>query len=97
VLRLLAAKVLAFAAADLVLSLLISAAVSILGFAILSLRDLPTPAIGELLAQVGRSALADAVALLSERYGQYVECRPAGPVLAVAVSRWSGWRAATGG
>jgi PPOX class probable F420-dependent enzyme len=32
-----------------------------------------------------------AVALLRERYAQYCETPPAGPVLAVDVRRWSGW------
>ena len=40
----------------------------------------------------GRAALAR----LAERYPQYREQRPAGPVLAVDVERWSGW-AASGG
>lgn len=35
-----------------------------------------------------------AVALLAERYGQYRERPPGGPVLAVAIERWSGWSAA---
>lgn len=34
-----------------------------------------------------------ALALLAERYAQYRERPPPGPVLAVAVERWSGWRA----
>jgi PPOX class probable F420-dependent enzyme len=34
-----------------------------------------------------------AVALLRERYEQYRAEPPRGPVLAVAVERWSGWRA----
>jgi PPOX class probable F420-dependent enzyme len=33
-----------------------------------------------------------AVALLRERYAQYRADPPRGPVLAVAVERWSGWR-----
>jgi PPOX class probable F420-dependent enzyme len=33
------------------------------------------------------------VALLVERYAQYRTARPDGPVLAVTVDRWSGWRA----
>jgi PPOX class probable F420-dependent enzyme len=33
-----------------------------------------------------------AVALLVERYAQYRETPPAGPVLAVDVERWSGWQ-----
>jgi PPOX class probable F420-dependent enzyme len=40
-------------------------------------------------------ASADAVLdLLSRRYPQYVTQRPPGPVVAIAVERWSGWRAA---
>ena len=42
-LRFLAAKTIAFAAAGLVLSLLISVVVAVIGFTILSVRDLPTP------------------------------------------------------
>ena len=38
-----------------------------------------------------------AVALLAERYAQYRAAPPHGPVLAVAVERWSGWRAAGAG
>jgi PPOX class probable F420-dependent enzyme len=34
-----------------------------------------------------------AVTLLSDRYPQHREQRPAGPVLAVDVARWSGWTA----
>jgi PPOX class probable F420-dependent enzyme len=34
-----------------------------------------------------------AIALLVERYPQYRERPPAGPVLAVRVERWSGWHA----
>jgi PPOX class probable F420-dependent enzyme len=45
------------------------------------------------LAPGGDDALA-AVALLRERYAAYADRPPRGPVLAVAVSRWSGWRAA---
>lgn len=55
-LRFLAAKTLAFAAAGLVLSLLISIAVAIVGMVILSARDLPTPEAGELLTQIARNA-----------------------------------------
>jgi hypothetical protein len=60
-LRFLAAKTLAFAAAGLVLSLLIAIGVSIAGFAILSARDLPVPDAGDLLAQVGRNAIVAAL------------------------------------
>jgi PPOX class probable F420-dependent enzyme len=37
---------------------------------------------------------ARGVALLRERYAQYRAEAPRGPVLAVAVERWSGWSAA---
>jgi PPOX class probable F420-dependent enzyme len=39
----------------------------------------------------------DAVVLLRERYAQYARRPPVGPVLAVDVTRWSGWSAADGG
>jgi PPOX class probable F420-dependent enzyme len=35
-----------------------------------------------------------AVSLLAARYAQYRDAAPEGPVLAVDVDRWSGWRAA---
>ena len=38
-------------------------------------------------AEAGRAA-----GLLAQRYAQYRETPPAGPVLAVDVERWSGWR-----
>ena len=38
-------------------------------------------------------ASSEAVALLRERYTQYRDAPPDGPVLAVEVARWSGWRA----
>jgi ABC-2 type transport system permease protein len=60
-LRFLAAKTLAFAAAGLVLSLLIAIAVSITGFAVLSARDLPVPDAGALAGQVGRNAIVAAL------------------------------------
>ena len=59
--RFLAAKTLAFAAAGLLLSLAISVTVSVLGFAILSFRDLPTPELGDLADLVSRNALAAAL------------------------------------
>jgi len=55
-LRFLAAKTLAFAAAGLVVSLMISIAIGIVGMAILSGRGLPTPGIGELAVQILRNA-----------------------------------------
>lgn len=36
---------------------------------------------------------AAAIALLTERYAQYRDAPPRGPVLEIAVERWSGWRA----
>jgi PPOX class probable F420-dependent enzyme len=41
----------------------------------------------------GEPAAAHAVELLAERYPQHRAEPPAGPVLAVAVTRWSGWAA----
>jgi ABC-2 type transport system permease protein len=60
-LRFLAAKTLAFAAAGLVLSLLISITVAIVGMVILSARDLPTPELGDLLGQILRNAASAAL------------------------------------
>jgi ABC-2 type transport system permease protein len=60
-LRFLWAKTLAFAAAGIVLSVLISIAVTVAGVAILSVRDLPLPDAGELLALYGRNALMAAL------------------------------------
>jgi hypothetical protein len=60
-LRFLAAKTLAFAAAGAILSVLISVAVAIVGSVILSIRDLPLPEAGELVAQVGRNAVVAAL------------------------------------
>ena len=55
-LRFLVAKTLAFAAAGLLLSLLISITIAIVGMIILSSRDLPTPDLGELVGQIIRNA-----------------------------------------
>jgi len=38
-------------------------------------------------------ASPEAVALLREKYAQYTDTPPDGPVLAIDVQRWSGWRA----
>ena len=35
--------------------------------------------------------------LLAERYAQYRQARPAGPVIAIAVARWTGWAGSQGG
>lgn len=40
------------------------------------------------------SDMTDALDLLADKYPQYVTARPPGPVVAVSVLRWSGWRAA---
>ena len=64
--RFLAAKTIAFAIAGLALSLLISVAVTALGFAILDSRDLPTPDGGELVDLLARNA---AVAALLGAFG----------------------------
>jgi ABC-2 type transport system permease protein len=54
--RFLAAKTLAFAAAGALLSIAISIAVGIAGYAILSFRDLPTPDLGDLIELFARNA-----------------------------------------
>lgn len=64
--RFLGAKTLAFAAAGLVVSLLVSIAVAIVGVVVLSVRDLPLPEAGELLGQMGRNAV---VAMLLSAFG----------------------------
>ena len=38
-------------------------------------------------------AFAEAVEALTDRYPQYVDAPPPGPVVSVAVDAWSGWRA----
>ncbi len=38
-------------------------------------------------------AFAEAVEALTDRYPQYVDAPPPGPVVSVAVAAWSGWRA----
>lgn len=47
---------------------------------------------GRVLADADPEA-ALAIALLTERYAQYRATPPPGPVLAIAVERWSGWHA----
>ena len=59
--RFLAAKTLAFAAAGVALSLLATTAITILGLAILSARDLPTPELNELLVLMLSSAVVSAL------------------------------------
>jgi len=65
-LRFLAAKTLAFAIAGLILSLLISISVAIVGSIILSVRDLPLPDAGDVVAQWARNGL---IALLLGAFG----------------------------
>jgi ABC-2 type transport system permease protein len=60
-LRFLAAKVIAFGTAGLLLSLLISIAIAVVGLVILNIRDLPVPEAGELLKQIVRNALVAAL------------------------------------
>jgi hypothetical protein len=38
---------------------------------------------------------ADALDLLAEKYGQYHEQRPVGPVLVIEIARISSWQGAT--
>ena len=59
--RFLAAKTLAFAAAGLVMSLLVSLGVTALGTVLLAARDLPLPELGELLDMIARSAVVAAL------------------------------------
>jgi PPOX class probable F420-dependent enzyme len=49
---------------------------------------------GEVLTDPG--AMAGPIALLAERYPQYAQQPPDGPVISILVARWSGW-AASGG
>ncbi|HMG41519.1 MAG TPA: hypothetical protein VK611_09325 [Acidimicrobiales bacterium] len=60
-LRFLGAKTIAFAAAGLLLSVLTAVAVAVVGALVLSVRDLPLPALSEMLAQTGRNALLAAL------------------------------------
>jgi ABC-2 type transport system permease protein len=78
--RFLAAKTLAFAAAGALLSVLIMAAVAVLGTAILTFRDLPLPDAGEWVAQVARNAL---VAMLLGALGVAVGALVRSQVIAV--------------
>jgi PPOX class probable F420-dependent enzyme len=45
------------------------------------------------VVEAGQPDARRAVELLAERYRQYRAAPPRGPVLAIAVERWSGWRA----
>ena len=59
--RFLVAKVIAYAAAGVVVSLAIAAAVAVAATVILGIRDQPLPELGELLGQVGRNAFLAAL------------------------------------
>jgi ABC-2 type transport system permease protein len=78
--RFLAAKTLAFAAAGALLSLLISVAVAIVGFVILSLRDLPLPEAGELIDLLARNAL---MATLLGAFGVGIGALLRNPIIAI--------------
>lgn len=41
----------------------------------------------------GPGAMASPIALLQERYSQYRQAPPEGPVIAIEVQRWAGWAA----
>lgn len=59
--RFLLAKVLAFAVAGALLSLLVAVLDAVVGYAILAYRDLPVPSAGEVLGLAARSALVSAL------------------------------------
>jgi ABC-2 type transport system permease protein len=59
--RFLAAKVLAFAAAGIVMSVVIMLAVAVVGVVLMTARDLPLPGFGEWVGQVARNALVSAL------------------------------------
>jgi PPOX class probable F420-dependent enzyme len=48
---------------------------------------------GEATIVDDQAGLTAPIALLASRYPQYRENVPAGPVVAIAVSRWTGWSA----
>ena len=45
------------------------------------------------IVEAGEAEASRAIAALSERYTQYRDAVPPGPVIVVAVGRWSGWMA----
>ena len=79
-LRFLAAKTLAFGVAGVLLSLVISIAVAIVAYAILGVRDLPTPGLGEVANLTWHSA---AVSMLSGALGVCVGALVRSQVVAV--------------
>lgn len=81
--RFLAAKTLAYAVAGLVLSLAVALGITVVGFAVLLVRDLPTPDVADLAELYGRNALmAMLLAALGVGIGAVV---PNQPVAIVAV------------
>lgn len=48
---------------------------------------------GRAVVLAGEREMAGPVRLLAQRYWQYREAAPTGPVLAITVERWSGWAA----
>jgi PPOX class probable F420-dependent enzyme len=50
---------------------------------------------GRAVVLTDRRQMAEPLRLLANRYWQYREAPPTGPVLAVTVERWSGWASAT--
>jgi PPOX class probable F420-dependent enzyme len=48
---------------------------------------------GDAVVVTDAAAMAGPLRLLAARYPQYVADPPAGPVIAVTVSRWTGWSA----
>ena len=49
---------------------------------------------GQAVVLTDQRQMAEPLRLLAERYWQYQEAPPTGPVLAVTVERWSGWSSA---
>ena len=50
---------------------------------------------GRAVVLTDQRLMAAPLRLLADRYWQYREAPPTGPVLAVTVERWSGWAAAS--
>jgi PPOX class probable F420-dependent enzyme len=46
---------------------------------------------GQARVITGTDAMAEPIRLLAARYPQYVTSPPGGPVVAIRVSRWTGW------
>jgi PPOX class probable F420-dependent enzyme len=50
---------------------------------------------GRAVVLTDQQQMAEPLRLLANRYWQYREATPTGPVLAVTVERWSGWASAS--